>query len=103
MRHLERAVALAPEEALYHHTLGRVYRMARRDDEGRAAFERALELDPYHVDTHFSLGMYYLEQGELISARRRMVSVTTLDPDHPQAAKFLRWIDRRLARDPGTR
>ncbi len=47
--HLERAAAMAPEKSEYQWRVGEQYRRLRRAAEARAAFDRALKLDPGYL------------------------------------------------------
>lgn len=67
--YLEKAVALAPGDARYHHRLGDAYgRSAQKAGmfskmglagKCRAAYEKAVELDPKSIDARFSLLGFY--------------------------------------------
>jgi tetratricopeptide (TPR) repeat protein len=47
----ERAVHLAPENADFHDTLGRIYLRLGRSEDALAEFQRALELEPNMIDS----------------------------------------------------
>ncbi len=71
IRFMKRAVTLAPRQADYHYWLGRAYgerakyvfvfRQAALAPKIRAAFERAVALDPNHVRARFGLVNFYLK------------------------------------------
>jgi tetratricopeptide (TPR) repeat protein len=50
---LERAVELAPREASFHLTLGRMYEARERLDQASASYARALDLRPYWSESYF--------------------------------------------------
>ena len=55
-------------------------------EEAQTAYERALELDPNHVDAHVNLGRILHEDGALDSAEKHYRAALDLDPDHEVAA-----------------
>jgi len=59
MELLEKAVALAPNNAFCHLTLGVYYRKTRRLDDARQQLERATQLDPQNAVAHYQLGRLY--------------------------------------------
>ncbi|MFT7669083.1 MAG: hypothetical protein ACI8X5_001783 [Planctomycetota bacterium] len=71
--HLTRAIALideAPGEvaielAMYHHTRASLLQSLGRDEDARAAYERALELDPKLAESAINLGLLYGNTGDL--------------------------------------
>jgi tetratricopeptide (TPR) repeat protein len=58
---LEKAVALAPDNAFCHMTLGVYYRKINRLDSARRELERATQLDPENAVAHYQLGRAYKE------------------------------------------
>lgn len=68
---LELAVEREPgRQASLHETLGRAYYAARRFDQAREEFERALELDPSNDYAHFGVGWCLERQGRLPDAAK---------------------------------
>jgi tetratricopeptide (TPR) repeat protein len=55
-------------------------------DEARTAYERALELDPNHVDAHVNLGRLLHEEGAPAAAEKEYRAALDLDPNHDTAA-----------------
>ena len=55
-------------------------------EEARTAYERALELDPSHVDAHVNLGRLLHEDGAPAAAEKHYRAALELDPDHDTAA-----------------
>ncbi len=93
--HLEKAVALAPADARYHHRLGDAYgRSAQKASffsqmglakKCKAAYEKALELDPKNIDARFSLMGYYQQAPALVGggmdkAHLQAQEIKKLDP-----------------------
>jgi tetratricopeptide (TPR) repeat protein len=67
--HMERAVELAPQNADYYYGLGAAYgskaqnagflKQAFLAPKVKSSFQRAVELDPRHVEAHIGLAQYY--------------------------------------------
>ena len=55
-------------------------------DEAKGAYERALEVDPNHVDAHVNLGRLLHEEGAPAAAEPHYRAALRLDPDHDTAA-----------------
>jgi tetratricopeptide (TPR) repeat protein len=54
--------------------------------EARAAYEKAIALDPTHVDAHVNLGRLLHEDGATAAAETHYRAALAVDPDHPVAA-----------------
>jgi len=54
--------------------------------EARAAYEKAIALDPSHVDAHVNLGRLLHDEGALEGAETHYRAALKVDPDHPVAA-----------------
>jgi tetratricopeptide (TPR) repeat protein len=93
--HLEKAVALAPADARYHHRLGDAYgRSAQKASmfaqmglakKCKAAYEKAVELDPKNLDARFSLMGFYqaapgIVGGGIDKALAQAQEIKKLDP-----------------------
>jgi len=55
-------------------------------DEARAAYQRAIELDPNHSDAHVNLGRMLHEEGAPLAAQQHYRRALESDPSHPTAA-----------------
>lgn len=55
-------------------------------EEARAAYEKALSLDPNHVDAHVNLGRLLHENGAPAAAEKHYRAAMHIDPDHDTAA-----------------
>lgn len=55
-------------------------------EEARTAYERALELDPSHVDAHVNLGRLFHEDGAPAAAEQHYRAALDLDPQNETAA-----------------
>jgi tetratricopeptide (TPR) repeat protein len=59
---------------------------ASSPDEARAAYQRAIELDPNHSDAHVNLGRMLHEEGAPLAAQQHYRRALETDPSHPTAA-----------------
>ena len=68
-----------PDDPELHFLAGRTYLMQQRGSEARAAFERALELDPGYAMAHHGLGGAHHQQGRLDRAIAEYERAIALD------------------------
>jgi len=54
--------------------------------EARAAYEKAIALDPVHIDAHINLGRLLHEDGDLRGAEKQYRAALSVAPTHPVAA-----------------
>jgi tetratricopeptide (TPR) repeat protein len=54
--------------------------------EARAAYEKAIALDPAHIDAHVNLGRLLHEEGDPAGAETHYRAALAADPSHPVAA-----------------
>jgi len=59
---------------------------AAAPDDARAAYARAIELDPDHSDAHVNLGRMLHEEGAPLAAQQHYRRALESDPSHPTAA-----------------
>jgi tetratricopeptide (TPR) repeat protein len=102
----EKSVALAPDNSVFYHWLGRIYG-EKADSAGilsamgwarkcRAAFERAVELDGKNIDARVDLSEFYIEAPGIVGggqdkARAQAEVLAKLDPAKSH------WVYARLA------
>lgn len=89
IRHLNAAIALAPETAEYHNNLGEVLRHSARLDEAEKAYRKSLQLAPDYADAHNNLALVLQGRGDLTAAIAHLRKAMTLDPEAPQNAANL--------------
>ncbi len=102
----EKAVALAPNDGLYHLWLGRIYG-EKADRAGfisaaglarkvRTEFERAVELSPDNWEARTDLAEFYLEAPAIVGGGKdkARAQAALLAPLHPAMA---RWVLARIA------
>ncbi len=82
---LAEAVAVDPEAALGHYTLGMVYATKRMLDEAAFEWEKSLELDPEQPEIHARISIVYEDAGNREAAIEHLEMFLEKAPDHPQA------------------
>ena len=85
MPHLQRAVALEPDNADYHFWLGLTFGELGDDRSERASYEKALRLDSRHPQAHLYLGHMQLRNGELRQAMKSYDAVLKQVPTNGAA------------------
>jgi len=85
----ERALQLAPHDAVYRNELGRVYFDAGRYEEAIRQLQLSLEIDPKFSATHYNLGLAYLKLGEKDEAKEHFETTLRLDPECEECARKL--------------
>lgn len=68
--HLERAVALQPQDAVYLNNLGIVLLAKRNQERALSIFEKCLEIDPKNTDALENLGIFNWKRNRVDGARR---------------------------------
>ena len=84
-RLIERSIALAPANALFHRNICEVYRILGRDDDAVAAGRRAVALAPGEPHCHNNLGVTHYHRLEIAEAVQCAERAITLAPDFPGA------------------
>ncbi|MBI3706538.1 MAG: winged helix-turn-helix domain-containing protein [Proteobacteria bacterium] len=115
---LSRAIAQAPGDAFAQWLRGRLLRARSQPEQAIAAFERAIELDPSHVNAHAELGRTKMDVGlaaETISHIEQAVRLNPRGQDlyfwyfcAGQAAVYVgddeaavRWLRKAIEANPG--
>ena len=84
-RHLQRAVALAPDLVERQMTRAISYARAGRDTDAILAFHNVLAMDPRSAQAHYNLGVLYEERGDESAAVREYLAAIDLDPSAADA------------------
>ena len=73
---IDKALALQPRNAIFHHNLAYVLGAKSRVEEAEAAYRRAIELDPDYVEAHFNLAQSIRVTAEdpLVASLERLLS-----------------------------
>ena len=85
----QQAAALAPDLGRTQITLGFAALAEFRNDEARAAFTRAIELDPADPLPHLGLGLAKISQGELEQGRSDIEVAVGLDSNNALLRAYL--------------
>ena len=80
----ERAIALAPEESLYHFSRGLVAFSQRDFATASAASESALAFDPNQLGAYLLRIQLALASGDSVEAERQLKLAERVDSEHPQ-------------------
>jgi predicted O-linked N-acetylglucosamine transferase (SPINDLY family) len=83
--HIGRAIALRPDQAIFHSNLGNVLKDLGQPDNAVASYERALELNPDLALVHNNLAVALSAQGNLDDAIGSYRRALELNPDLVQA------------------
>ena len=86
-RSLLTAIRLGRDVAAVQNALGLVYHYSRgKSNEARAAFERALVLEPTMAEVHFNLGVVHKHAGRTTDAERAFRATLALAPTYASAS-----------------
>jgi protein O-GlcNAc transferase len=80
---LEKAVAIRPEDAAWHHNLGVAYGLAERWQDAARTFATCLSLNPNHPAARASYSAALLECGHLEEAFTEAQQALRILPDYP--------------------
>jgi tetratricopeptide (TPR) repeat protein len=89
----ERALQLAPRDAVYRNDLARVYFDAGRYEEAIRDLQLSLEIDPKFPATHYNLGLAYLKLGEKNKAEEHFETALFLNPKCVECAQQLESLE----------
>jgi tetratricopeptide (TPR) repeat protein len=90
---LEKAVALAPESADVNHYLGESYLQAKKGNKAVVYLNKALQLAPLEkAEIHLRLAALYNAANLKDRASNEYKQFLTKVPDHPDRAKFEKYI-----------
>lgn len=93
----QQAAKVAPTSPIPHMMLGIVYEREGKRVEARAAYEKALELDPQFAPAANNLAYQYAEDGgDLTKALKWATLARQAQPDNPQVADTLGWVRYKL-------
>jgi len=98
LRFIDRAIALSPRDAGYHHQRGWILAEMLRDDDALAAYRRTLALDPARAITWEHIARVLVIQRRYGEALAALDSALTVDPDI-QVARFRRALLRAWTGD----
>ena len=89
MELFEEAIRLQPNGADNHVVAGVAYAQLDRPESARAAYLKALELDPFNTVALSNLGTMNLQSGNLEGAAAYFRRVLEIQPNHALAQRML--------------
>jgi len=95
---MQKAAALAPNDAEAHNNLGALLRELRRLPEAQASCRRALALKPDYAEAYNNLGNTLQELRDAVEAQRCYQQALQIKPDYAEAHNNLGMIFRELGR-----
>lgn len=96
---IQKAARLAPANADYRFWEGVVWWALTKPDEEKAAYEKALSIDPNHAPANLYLAHNMLDRGSNAEALKLYDKTLSLNPDEPQAMFNRAVALKRLGRD----
>lgn len=97
--YIQKAVKLAPANADYHFWEGVTWWALMKPDKERAAYEKALSIDPNHLSANLYLAHNMLDRRRNAEALKLYEKTLALNPDEPQAMYNRAVALERLKRD----
>jgi tetratricopeptide (TPR) repeat protein len=98
VEHFQKALALQPESAAFHVSLGYAYCQAGRVDESIIQFQKALEIQPDSAEVHNGLGFSLFQMGRVNEAITHFQRALAIDPDFAKAHNNLGYILFQMGR-----
>jgi tetratricopeptide (TPR) repeat protein len=77
-----KAATLNPADASAHYNLGLIHQQRGENEEAKAAFQRAIEIDEDEIDAHYQLGRIARQEEHLADAVKYFDAVVTRSPQH---------------------
>lgn len=93
-----RALQLNPDHAIALKNIGSAYRVLKRWDDAREAFEHALEVSPGDAESYYGLGMVFAQQDDTARAADNLQKALQARPDYPEALNNLGILYLRTRR-----
>ncbi len=95
--HLEKAVALRPEVAIFHDHLGRLFAKLGEDASALRSFRQAIALKPDFAEAYFHVGAVLAKIGQHLMAKTAFERAITLNPQAGGAYNGLGGVLRALS------
>jgi predicted TPR repeat methyltransferase len=95
---LRKAVALYPQEAMFHNNLGNALLQAGLQDDAEAAYAQALALDPQRYDALNNRALILSRRGDLKGAEAAFLALLKVAPGFTEARQNLVHVCLRLGR-----
>lgn len=91
------AAELDPDNNKVYYYLGIVYRVLTRKTEALAAFQRSLEIFPYHFESLFSLSQAFFDLGDFPAALEYCEKALKIAPDEDKVVEFRSYVLAKTA------
>jgi Flp pilus assembly protein TadD len=91
---MEEASTGLPQRSRIQYNLGLLLQKLGRDTEDESALKRALALEANNPDYLYALAVFYLQRGDLETARKMAEKLNTIHPDLPAGKELLEIIRR---------
>ncbi len=91
---VDRALALSPNEPIFHSTQGKALAALRQPDQALVSFQRAVNLNPKDLDAQVNLGLISQAMGQYVLARDSYKAALELKPGDAQV-----WFGLGVAMD----
>ncbi len=95
---ITRAIAVKPEEAMFHNNLGNVHFMSARYEQAEACYRQAVALDPTRYDAFNNLGVVLGRLGDKEGAERTFKALLEVTPGFTDARENLADLYLRQGR-----
>lgn len=95
---IDRAIAADGKRADLWLMKGDLLRLEKQPEPARAAYRKALELDPEQIGAHLAISLLHLERNELDQAQAQLAQAEKLVPNHPMARYLGAVVDFRRGR-----
>ncbi len=96
---ISRAIAMAPDQPLYHYNLGNVFRDLGRLEEAVASYRKALAIEPDFAMAHNNLGNVFRDLGRLEEAVASYRETLAIEPDFAMAHRNMATIKKHSKYD----
>lgn len=95
---IDRAIAGDGKRADLWLMKGDLLRLEKQIEPARAAYRKALELDPEQVGAHLAIALLHIERNELDQAQAQLAQAEKLVPNHPMVRYLAAVVDFRRGR-----
>ena len=92
-----KGIEIAPMSYMMYFNRGVTYLGQEKYKEAISDFKSALEINPKHASSHYQLGMYALQQGELVPATMALGTFFMFEPSSERAFNALVTLNNALS------
>jgi tetratricopeptide (TPR) repeat protein len=91
-----RALELDPQNPKASHYLGVLYRVMEQPEQAIEAFQKSLEINPYHFDTLLALSQTLCGTGDYPAALESCEKALALEPEDARAGDHRKRLIRKM-------